>query len=73
MVSCRVVAGLAASSLSQLGGASGELLLGALQCGCECRDRDASRGGEGQERREGRKERCPPGCRGRPPPPPPSH
>lgn len=35
--SCRVVAGLTASSPSQLGGAAGELLLGTLHCGWECR------------------------------------
>lgn len=53
MVSGRVVAGLAASSPSQLGGAAAaELLLGTLQCGCESRDMEPERV-RGRERSEG--------------------
>lgn len=53
MVSCRVVAGLAASSP-----AAWELLLGTLQCGCRCRTRESRvmeperAGREGKERGE---------------------
>lgn len=55
MVSGRVVAGLAASSPSQLGGAAAaELLLGTLQCGCGCESRDMEpERVRGRERSEG--------------------
>lgn len=55
LVSGRVVAGLAASFPSRLGGAAAaELLLGTLQCGCGCESRDMEpERVRGRERSEG--------------------